>query len=73
MVESGSNEYIDYFDGASLLDALLNSSRPVSGFISPVENIVRRPVDDIDKKLIGFLKGKKVYFSKEEIEKYIIE
>ena len=73
MVESGSNNYIDYFDGISILDALLNPPRPVSRFISPVGDVVSRPVDDIDKKLISFLMGEKVYFTDEEVEKYFIE
>jgi hypothetical protein len=73
MVESGSNNYVDYFDGASILDALLNPPKPVSKFVSPVIDIVHRPIDDTDIKLISFLMGRKVYFSQEELEKYIIE
>ncbi|MFZ3301455.1 MAG: hypothetical protein WA152_01930 [Microgenomates group bacterium] len=74
MVESGSNNYIDYFDGISILDALLNPSKPVARFVSPVDNsVIHKPVDQTDVKLIGFLTGRKVYFTEEEINKYIIE
>lgn len=74
MVEVRSNNYVDYFDGESSLDALLNPPKPVARFVSPVDNtVIHKPIDETDVKLIGFLVGRKVYFSEAELEKYIID
>lgn len=73
MVELLPNEFVDFFDGESALQSLLNPPKPVVRFISPVGDITHKPVDDTDLKLIGFLTGRKVYFTDEEIKRYIIE
>lgn len=73
MSELWSNDFIDYYDGDSVLDSLLNPPEQTKRFIPPLGVVRSKPVDNTDTKLVSFLKGKKVYFTDEEIEQYIIE
>lgn len=73
MSEFWPNMSTDYFDGNTILDSLLSLEKLAEKFIPPVDNVKHKPVDDTDVKLIGYLTGRKVYFSEEELKKYIIE
>jgi len=75
MVESLSNFFgdsVDYFDGPSKLESLLNPVAPTIKRFQFVENVKFKPIDETDLKLISYLQGKKVYFSEEELNRYII-
>lgn len=73
MVESTSNKDIDYFDGQKILLRLLTIQKPITRFVYPIEVTSSKPVDLTDIKLIGFLKGLKVCFTQEELERYVID
>ena len=73
MVELWPNISTDFFDGNKVLDALLNPPKPVARFVLPVADVESKPVDETDSKLISYLMGRKVCFSEEELDKYIIE
>lgn len=72
MVDRKGSVFVDYFDGVAQLDSLLNPPKLMPKFVVLVENTVPRVIDEADKKFVGFLQGKKVFFTPEEVEKYIL-
>lgn len=59
------------FDGQKVLEEMFGIKR-FEERVPPKSDVVSKEPDELDCRLIGFLKGKKVIFTESELDEYIL-